>query len=60
MVASVGISPPFSSTRISTSPGSGLVAVTSAMAVEDFTVVPETSVARLTGETVLNGGTEDE
>ena len=26
----------------------------------DFTVVPETSVARLTGETVLNGGTEDE
>lgn len=26
----------------------------------DFAVVPETSVARLTGETVLNGGTEDE
>mgnify|MGYP001149717920 FL=1 len=26
----------------------------------DFTVVHETSVARLTGETVLNGGTEDE
>lgn len=26
----------------------------------DFAVVPETSVARLTGKTVLNGGTEDE